>query len=177
MRVIVLWVLILAASESRLATATAPAIPMQTQTAPAPEVTLRLSSDTILLGEPVWVLVTARNTSNSALRWNPGDHCLINAMVTVNVVAPATSTPVACPYIGTLGSCGGTGSNTTVLSAGASATWRYLPPADFNVERVGTYELRLTSNPRRPMPGSTSTCVRTRVVPCFIQSSSVRAAL
>src|SRR5688572_24676921 len=34
----------------------------------------------------------------------------------------------------------------------------------------------IPSNPRMPMPGSTSTCVRMRVVPCRTQSSSVRAA-
>ena len=50
------------------------AMPAMAQTVPAPEVTMRLSSDRILLGEPVWVLVTARNTSAVIVRWNPGDY-------------------------------------------------------------------------------------------------------
>ena len=44
------------------------AVPALAQTAPAPEVTMRWLRDTVLVGEPVWVvLLTARNTSNVAL--------------------------------------------------------------------------------------------------------------
>jgi hypothetical protein len=123
-------------------------IPISQQRAPAPEVTLRLSSDTIRLGEPVWVLVTARNTSAVAMRWNPGDYCGLR--VPVSAVVPAatqgSARPVACQYGAPPLSCQ-TGASTTVLASGASATWRYLVEGDFHFTRAGTYQVVLTSHP------------------------------
>jgi hypothetical protein len=101
----------------------------------APEITMSFSSDSVLLGEPVWVLVTARNASSIPLRWNPGDYCHMGPLRPISAVvpdaAPGDGRAKACTY----GSAGGNclmGGNTTVLAPGASATWRYLLEGDFH---------------------------------------------
>jgi hypothetical protein len=117
------------------------------------ETTMQFSSSTILLGEPVWVLVTARNVSQTELRFNPGDYCFFESKRPVTAVVPGatagTGKPERCEY----GSAGGDcfeGGSTTDLAAGGSATWRYLLEGNFHFTHAGAYTVQLTSHPGRP---------------------------
>src|SRR5262249_17512894 len=122
--------------------------PGMSQPPTAPEITLRLSSDRVLLGEPVWILLTARNPSRVALRWNPGDYCHMYDRVPVSAVvpgaAPGPRVPQPCQYGRPPGSCY-IGTHTTVIAPGGSVTWRFLLEGAFHFVRPGTYEVRLTS--------------------------------
>ncbi len=138
----------------------------QVQTVRAPEVTLRLSSDTILLGEPVWVLVTARNTTGVALRWNPGDYCpglVAPVSAVVPGAAPGNDAPAVCTY-GTPPSSCHVGGSTTVLAPAASATWRYLLEGGFHFVSAGTYDVRITSHPGKIFPFSGDTVAHSPIV-------------
>jgi len=114
------------------------------------DIKMELSKSTILLGEPVWVLVTARNASKAALKFNPGDYCFMFGQMPVTAVvpdaAPGSGKPIRCTY----GSVGGNcvmGGNTTTLVPGQSATWRYLLEGDFHFIHAGTYRVEVTSHP------------------------------
>ena len=109
---------------------------------------MRLSTTSILLGEPVWVLVTARNTSGETIQWNPGSDCpMYSQPVTVVIpgAAPGTGKPVRCIYGGIAGECP-TGGSTT-LAPGASATWEFLLEGNFHFTHPGTYRVELTLRP------------------------------
>lgn len=52
------------------------------------DVKMKLSKRTILLGEPVWILLTARNVSKTTLKVDPGDYCFKDGQVPVVAVVP-----------------------------------------------------------------------------------------
>jgi hypothetical protein len=118
--------------------------------ASTPEVTMRFSSDRILLGEPVWVLVTARNNSGVALEWNPGDYCYMDSQMPVTALgpeaAPGSGKPELCDYGGRGGDCF-SGGSTTKIAPGQSATWKYLLEGNFHFTHARIYHLELTSHP------------------------------
>jgi len=114
------------------------------------EIKMELSKNTILLGEPVWVLLTARNVSKAPLKFNPGDYCFMDGqMPEVAVVpdaAPGNGKLERCQYGTPSGNCM-MGGNTTTLAPDKSATWRYLLEGNFHFVHAGTYRVELTSHP------------------------------
>jgi len=127
-------------------------VPVMAQTPMQPEVSMKFSSERILLGEPVWVLVTAHNGSDAAMKWNPGDYCFMDKAAPVTAVVPE-ATPgngkqEPCEYGMPGGNCM-MGGNTTTLAPGESATWRFLLEGDFSFTHAGTYHVQLTSHPGR----------------------------
>lgn len=131
------------------------AMPAMAQTIAPPDVTMRFSGDHILLGEPVWVLVTARNDADKAIKWNPGDYCFMFSQQPVTAVvsgaARGNGKPERCQYGGIGGDCF-TGGSTTEIAPGESATWRYLLEGDFHFTHAGTYHMKLTSHPGKVPP-------------------------
>jgi hypothetical protein len=125
-------------------------VPAMAQTVTPPKVTMQFSSDRILLGEPVWVLVTARNDAGTAIKWNPGDYCFMDSEQPVTAVvsgaAPGDGKPKGCTY-GAMGGDCFVGGYTTEIAPGESATWRYLLEGDFHFTHAGTYRVELTSHP------------------------------
>ena len=67
------------------------AVPVMAETPAQPEVSMKFSSERILLGEPVWVLVTVHNGSDMATKWNPGDYCFMDKAAPVTAVVPEAS--------------------------------------------------------------------------------------
>jgi hypothetical protein len=118
----------------------------------APQVMMQFSSAQILLGEPVWVMVTVHNASDAAVVWNAGDYCFMDGEMPVTAVVRnatvGTGKPERCNYGAMAGDCI-TGGNTTTLAVGASATWRYLLEGDFHFAKPGTYVVEVTSHPGR----------------------------
>jgi hypothetical protein len=131
------------------------AVPTMGQTVAPPTVTMQFSSDRILLGEPVWVLVTARNDAGTAIQWNPGDYCFMFAQqpVTAEVpgAAPGSGKPEPCSYGAIGGNCM-VGGNTTEIAPGESVTWRYLLEGDFHFTHAETYQVALTPHPGKVYP-------------------------
>lgn len=131
------------------------AVPTMGQTVALPAVTMQFSSDRILLGEPVWVFVTARNDAGKAIKWNPGNYCFMFAQqpVTAEVpgAAPGSEKPESCNYGAIGGNCM-VGGNTTEIAPGESATSRYLLEGDFHFTHPGTYQVALTSHPGKAYP-------------------------
>jgi hypothetical protein len=117
---------------------------------------MELSKSTILLGEPVWVLLTARNPSKAPLKFNPGDYCFMDGLMPVVAVvpdaAPGNGKSEKCQYGGVGGNCF-TGGNTTTLSPEQSVTWRYLLEGNFHFVHAGIYRMELTSHPDKAFQG------------------------
>ena len=114
------------------------------------DIQIRLPSGTVLLGEPVWVLVTARNIADKPILWNPGEYCFMFSQQPVTAVVssatPGGEHPQPCTYGPPGGDCF-VGGNTTEISPGESATREYLLEGDFHFTRAGTYQVVLTSHP------------------------------
>jgi hypothetical protein len=126
------------------------------QSVASPDVTLQFSSDTVLLGEPVWVVVTAHNRTAFPQRWSPGYYCsdYVDLPVTAVVpdATPGPARPKPCPTGGGGGSCQTVFTPMDMLAAGDSATWRFLLIGDFHFTRAGTYVVQLSSDPGKPGP-------------------------
>jgi hypothetical protein len=122
------------------------------------EIRMDLSNSTILLGEPVWVLLTARNPSKAPLKFNPGDYCFMDGEMPVVAVVPdavpGNGKSEKCQYGGAGGDCF-MGGNTTTLSPEQSATWRYLLEGNFHLVHAGTYRIELTSHPGKAFQSGT----------------------
>ena len=133
------------------------AVPAVAQTVPVPDVSMRWSSDTILLGEPVWVLVTARNASSGPVWWNPGDHCPpadkreIAAVVREDTAVSDARSASPGPW-GIQLQCGRQQDNTTSRRERAP-TWRYLFQRGVLFTRAGTYHVELTLHPGKSPRG------------------------
>ena len=114
------------------------------------EIKIELTKSTILLGEPVWVSLTARNVSKAPLKFNPGDYCFMDGQMPVVAVvpdaAPGNGKLERCQYGKPGGNCM-MGGSTTTLAPEQSATWQYLLEGNFHFVHAGTYRVEMTSHP------------------------------
>lgn len=112
------------------------------------DVQMTLSSDTILLGEPLWVDVRVTNRSSTPLSVDMGNNCFGAKPIVIEV-------PQADPHVDRERRCGVVeeGGNCLMqepqeLAAGASLSKRYVFDGDFRITHDGRYIVRLTKKVR-----------------------------
>jgi hypothetical protein len=121
-----------------LAILTAPAVIAQTNPL---EVHIALSKTTALLGEPVWIEVTATNRTQQPLAVSWGTACAIFPTTPIEIdipnatqgngqPAPCAGGPLDCMIPGP-----------TTLAPGESDTRRYVLKGDFRITRPGRYQV------------------------------------
>jgi len=104
------------------------------------DIHIQLTKTTVLLGEPVWVDVSATNRTKQALFIDFGTACAGQKPLKVQIPAaePAVIEPRRCDG-GTMGSCS-SGSIPT-LQPGETLTRRYVLDGDFRITHTGSYKV------------------------------------
>jgi hypothetical protein len=112
--------------------------------APPLDVQMTLSSDTILLGEPLWVDVHVTNRSSTPLSVDMGNNCFGAKPLIVEVpqAEPRIDKQRRCGVVSGGGSCLALGPQS--VPPGGTLTKRYLFTGDFRIIRAGRYAVRLT---------------------------------
>ncbi len=119
------------------------------------DVQMALSSDTILLGEPLWVDVRVTNRSSAPISVDLGSPCLGPKPLVVEVpdAEPRVDREQRCGSNGNgVGSCWFVGSQ--LLAPGATLNKRYLFGGAFRITHAATYAVRITK-PLRYGPAAT----------------------
>jgi hypothetical protein len=115
------------------------------------ELQFSLSKDHILLGEPVWIVTTARNRSNHPAAVDLGSRCSeLPISVEVAGAKPGTGERHVCSY-GVFGSCGS--GPPPRLAPGEVLTERYLlqeslQRSGLHLESAGDYAVRIRKEVR-----------------------------
>jgi HEAT repeats len=106
-------------------------------------ITMRLSSTTVLLGEPVWVDVAVTNQSAHALRVGMGADCfgVRPIKIVIPEAEPALPQNVYRCYRGIAGSCASSGPS--LLEPGDTLKRRYVLAGDFRIAHPGHYRIML----------------------------------